>query len=295
MRERRVLLRHQFGGYFGVVLGHEIPVLPNRRNRGVLVARNNLGVNQHVRVAFGVVPAFGEQLQHVLAADEGQVGQRNVEAQVHGVPGEGRAGGVGADADHRFRIRRLQDVHLVAHDACELGAALVGRLAHDLFAVACQRLANARPAASTVGVRLVEDGDAASSDGHEVVDETGGFLPVGGPQVECEVAVGRFALGCRAGEREEQVHVAVLELLQERQHPCHRRRADIAEEQEHLVLDHERGAVRDRRIGLVAVVVDLLPDTTAGDATGTVNVLEVGHRSPVQLDAQTPRRTGECR
>ena len=98
-----------------------------------------------------------------------------------------------------------------------------------------------------------------------------------------------------AGEGEEQVGVLVLKLLQHRQHPSHRRRAHIAEQQEHLVLQHQLQGVLDRRVRLVAVVIDGQGDAAPADAAFVVDLGEVGPGAAVELYAQPPRRAGKGR
>ena len=144
-----------------------------------------------------------------------------------------------------------------------------------------------------VRIGLVEDGDAPPADAHEVVDEAGRLLAVGGAQVEREFPVGRLALGLGAGERKEQVDLLLLELLEHRQHPGHGGRADVAEQGEHIVPEHQGHGVLDGRVGLVAVVVGPEGDSAAPDATLAIDLGEVRGGTPVELDPEPSRRTGE--
>ena len=114
--------------------------------------------------------------------------------------------------------------------------AAIGGLADNPMAMLRHGATNPGPTAPPVGVRLVEHPNSLPADAHEVVHQATGLLPIGGAQVEGEVAIGRLALGLSAGEGEEEVDVALLELLQHRQHPGHGRGADVAEQQEHVVL-----------------------------------------------------------
>ena len=172
-------------------------------------------------------------------------------------------------------------------------AAPIRRFPGNALAVTRKCGSYSGPAAAAVGVGLVEHRDASSADTDEVVDQAGGLLAIGCAQVEREVSVRRLALGLRAGEREEKVDVPVLELLEHGQDAGHRRRAHIAEQQEHLVLQHEGHGVPDGRVRLVAVVIGLDGYAAAANAAPVVDVLEVGAGAPVQLDSQAARRSGE--
>ena len=136
----------------------------------------------------------------------------------------------------------------------------VGRLAGDRLPVPGQRRPHAGPAAASVRVGLIEDRDSAAPDANEVIDQSRRLLAVGGAQVEGELPVRRLTLRLGAREGEEDVHLLVLELLQQRQDAGDGRRADVAEQQEDLVLQHQLERVFHARIGLIAVVVELWDD-----------------------------------
>ena len=180
-----------------------------------------------------------------------------------------------------------------AHAAGELLAPAVGRFARDLFPVLLERPADAGPAAAAVRVGLVERGDAASADAHEVIDQPRGLLPVGRAQVEREIPVRRLTLRLGAGERKEQIDALVLELLEHGQHARDGGRAHVAEQQEHLVLQHEGHGVLDGRVGLIPVVVRLQGDGAALHAAVLVDVRKIRAGSAKQFDAQPAGRAGE--
>ena len=190
--------------------------------------------------------------------------------------------------------RCLQDLHLSPHDARELRAPSVGRLADDSLAERSQGTAHARPTAAAVSVSLIEDRDALATDPDEVLNQAGRLLPIGSTQVEGEGPVWRLPLRLGAGEREEEIDLSLLKLLEHRKNARDRRRADIAEEREDLVLQHQGHRVLDRRIRLIAVVIGFEDNSSASDAALTVYVLEVGAGPAVELYAEAAGGTGEC-
>ena len=156
-----------------------------------------------------------------------------------------------------------------------------------------KREPDAFPAIAAVGVDLVEDGHALAADLNEMIDQPAGFLVVGSPQVEHELAIGRLALGLGAGEREEEQHRLLAVPLQERQAARGRGGADVVEEQEHVVVIDQANRVVDRRDGIVAVVVRLDDDLAAVDAALAVDLCEIRHRPAIEFDAQRPARPRE--
>ncbi len=258
-----------------------------------MIARNNLRVHQQLGVALAIVTPLRDEIEKVLAADEGHVGDRHAQPEVHRVAEKRGAGGVGPDADDRIGARCLQYLHLIAHDAREFGAPPVGRLADDPLAERSQGTAHARPTTAAVSVSLIEDCDALAADPDEVLNQAGRLLPVGGAQIEGEGAVWRLPLRLGAGEREEEIDLSLLKLLEHGKDARDRRRPDIAEQGEDLVFQHQGHRVLNRRIGLIAVVIGPENDSSAPDATVAVDVLEIGTGPAEELYAETAGRTGE--
>ena len=216
-----------------------------------------------------------------------------MQPQIDSVAGEGGARGVGADTDHGVGRPGLQDLHLAPHARAERRAARVGGLARDRLSVPCQRISHSGPAAAPIRVDLIEDRHSPASDSDEIVDEPGRLLPVGGPQVEGELTVGRFALRLRSREGEEEVDLLVAESFQQRQHPGDGRGTYVPEEQEDALVLHEPDGVRDARIGLISVVVELEDDPAAVHSSIVIDVVEIGHRAAIQLRAQAARGARE--
>ena len=258
-----------------------------------MIAGNDLRVHQQLGVALAIVSILRDEIEKVLAADEGHVGDRHAQPEIHRVAEKRGAGGVGTDAYDRIGARCLQDLHLIAHDAREFGAPPVGRLADDSLAEGLQGTAHARPPTAAVSVSLIEDRDALAADPDEVLNQACGLLPVGGAQIEGEGAVWRLPLRLRAGERKEEIDLSLLKLLEHGKNARDRRRTDITEEREDLVFQHQGHRVLNRRVGLVAVVIGSENDSAAPDATLAVDVLEIGAGAAEELDAETAGRTGE--
>ncbi len=270
---------------------HQLAVAAHGRQLVVVVARHHLRVDQAARVvAAGRLPRLGEQGQKTFAAHEGDVGDGHVPAGVARVAHEAGTGGVGAHADDGVGVAPAEDVHRLFHARPERGAALVRRLAGHAKAVALQRVAHALPAGAAVGVDLVEHGHLAPADRDEVIDQAGRLLAVRRAQVEDHFLVGRLPLRLGPGERTEEVRVAVVVALQQRQHARHRRRADVAEQHEGVVLLDEADGVVDGGDGVIAVVVGLQDDVVPADAAGAVDLGEAGQGAAVQLGAQAGRR-----
>jgi hypothetical protein len=112
---------------------------------------------------------------------------------------------------------------------------------------------------------------------HEMIDQASRFFIVGRPQIEDELAVRRLALRLGPGEWKEKERRLILMALQDRQTARDRRRTDIVEQQEDLVLLDEAYRVFDRRQGVVAIVIRLDEDLMAMHAPLAVDVAEVGH------------------
>ena len=125
---------------------------------------------------------------------------------------------------------------------------------------------------------------------HEIIDEAGGFLGIGGAQIEGKVAIGRLALRRCAGKGEKQVGTTILKFLEQGEHPGNGRSSHITEQQKHPIFDHELHGVVDRRIRLIAVIVGLQPKLPAAHAALPVDVLEIRTCAPMQFDAQTSGR-----
>src|SRR5476649_2823895 len=112
---------------------------------------------------------------------------------------------------------RLNSSHTVIytlslHDALPI----LSDVARHFQAVGCQRLFHAELAALAIGVSLSEVADAPVALAVEVADQRLGLLPVGGPDIENELVVGRFPLRFRSGEWRHVHDVFALVISQER-------------------------------------------------------------------------------
>src|SRR5262249_38262105 len=149
------------------------------------------------------------------------------------------------------------------------------------------------PAAATVGIDLIEDGDPGPALLDEMIDEAAGLVLVGGAEVEDEGSVRALAERAGTGEGAEEVDALLLVALEQRQDAGHGRRADVAEEQQGVVLTEQRARVGDGGCGIVAIVVGTEDDAAAVDAARAVDLGEAGRGTAIQFDAEAVRGAGE--
>src|SRR5262249_38886321 len=101
-----------------------------------------------------------------------------VDVSVAHVADESSTSRIGADTDNGIEEQALHDRHLTIIALVEGRATPIGSLTGDLQAVLTQCLAQAAPACPTIGVGLIEDRNARSIDGDEVLDESFHLLVV---------------------------------------------------------------------------------------------------------------------
>ena len=118
-------------------------------------------------------------------------------------------------------------------------------------------------------------------------------MAIGGAQIKGEGTIGGFALGLGASEGEEQQDVPVLEFFEDGQHARHCRRANVAEQQKHLIVEHQLHGVFDRGAGLVAIVVGFDLYGAASHASLLIYVGKIRTSPPIEFDAQPSGGAGE--
>ena len=120
----------------------------------------------------------GQQLEHGPAADKRDRCDGAVDTSVAHIANESSTGRIGADTDNGIGLQALHDCHLTIVALVEGRAPPIGGFAGNLQTVLVQCFAQAGPACPAIGVGLVEDRNASSIDGDEVIDQSLDLLVV---------------------------------------------------------------------------------------------------------------------
>src|SRR5215510_14512271 len=136
---------------------------------------------------------------------------------------------------------------------------------------------NSFPSASSVGIGLKEYGNLSSSHPDKVVDQSLRFILIRGTQVKDKIGVGRLPLRLGSGKGEKEIHVFLPVVLQQREHPRNRGRADIIRQQKDIVIVNELDGIPNGGRGIVSVIVGANHNLLAVDASPSIDRLQIGH------------------
>src|SRR5215510_11992790 len=145
---------------------------------------------------------------------------------------------------------------------------------------------NAFPSASSVGIGLKEYGNLSSSYPDKVVDQSLRLVLIRGTQVKNKIGVRWLPLRLGSGKREEEVHVFLSIVPQQREHSGNRGCANIIHQQKDIIIVNEFNRVLNCRRGIVSVIVGTNPDLLAVDAPHAIDWLEISHRTSIKLDTE---------
>ncbi len=255
-----------------IVLDHSRRQIPRKRH--------------HLRDAHAAAGRAGF-VRERLAADERHVQELRVAARRACRLDERRTRFVRGDHHHTLRLDFADRFHGRSDVDC---IAFDGTGGEDLHVTFLHRSLDARQPRLAIVVVLIKHRDAIEGLPHELADELVGLVVVAGADVE-DIAVERVAQRFGAGERSHERNLGGRE---DRFRGVRGRRADIAEEQKHAVIDKLLGIGR-RAIAFVAIVDRTQLDFAAVDAPRCIDRLEIRHRAGAHLDAELLRRAGERR
>src|SRR6185295_4246344 len=279
----------RLGGDESFQAGERILLLLGRGLEQLLVLLDHRG---------GEIPREGHDLRYAdaasfdaslvgqrLAADERYVHELRVEARRPHRLDERGAGFVRRDHDDRLRFD-LGDRFYGGGDID--GVAFDGAGRDDLQVALVHRALNAGKTSLAIVIVLVENGDLVERLPGHLRDDLVGLVEIAGTDVEY-VAVQRVAQRFGAGERADERNARRGE-NRLRRIGC--RRADVAEQQEHAVVDQLLG-IGGGPVGLVTIVERAQFDLAPVDAAGGVDRLEVGQRAGAHFVAELHRRSRE--
>ena len=226
--------------------------------------------------------AVGAELpRQRIAADEGDVDEHRIEADV---PRPGNQRGdrlVGADQNHRARIAGANVQQRRLHGR---GVARIDADRHRRHVAPLQRLAHAVVAGAPEGVVLVHHGDAFDAEiAEQVRHHRLGLVVVGCAQVQHMVALAaRVAQERSPGERRD---VGYAGAGRHRHRGARRGRSHGADQREDAVLD-QAARVVDGEFRLVAVVEGAQFERATMDAATLIRLLECRLDADAHVAAQ---------
>ncbi len=161
---------------------HQFTVLLHGREGCVFVARDHLGIDQIRRVVFPArLTAGAQEVEHRHAADEREVGDGDIPVRIPRVANKGGRGRVRANDDDRIRVCLAQNVHLLAEALLVGGAPRISGFPDHRERMFLQRPPHAVPAASAVGISLIQHSDALAANLDEMIHQSLSLLPVRRP------------------------------------------------------------------------------------------------------------------
>src|SRR5215468_1628016 len=145
---------------------------------------------------------------------------------------------------------------------------------------------NSFPSASSVGIGLKEYGNLSSSHPDKVVDQSLRLVLIRGTQVKNKIGVRWLSLRLGSGKREEEIHMFLSIVPQQREHSRNRGCANIIHQQKNIVIVNEFNRVLNCRRGIVSVIVGTDHDLLAVHASASIDRLQIGHRTSIELDTE---------